>query len=185
VPLFYIDLLSVTCHYKFGPFQYSPSGKPMSASSMIIPIFHLPLPGHQFSFSTFCAPLLVPSLANNASSSETSCLVSHQPSDTLELPWYGVILHHRSVPGSSPSAPFPSGKGGCTRSRSTPIYFAILVDAGKLGTYGIGLNVPLKNGVFVLSSSGVTVIETALSGSPVKVKRARCFGIFQSVYINL
>jgi len=85
------------------------------------------------------------------------------------------------VPGSSPSAPLPSGNGGCTRSRSRPTYFAILVDAGKLGIYGIGLNVAVKKGVVVFSSNGVTEMETALSASPVKLKRAKCFGIFQSV----
>jgi hypothetical protein len=128
---------------RFGPTHFKPSGNSIVASSIIIPILHLPIPGQKFACPT--SPPSCQSPSNGLELPSTRFLaMSHHPSEVLLLACNGIIAHQSSVPGSS--SLFPVGNGGCTRSKSRPTYFAAEVDMGKLGRYEIGLYIAEKKG---------------------------------------
>lgn len=135
---------------RFGPTHFKPSGNSIVASSIFIPILHLPIPGQKC--SCFTSLPLCPSPSNRLEPPSTHFLaMSHHPSEVLLLVCNGIIAHQSFVPGSC--SPFPVGNGGCTRSKSSPTYFAAKVDMGKLGKYEIGLYIAEKKGARAGSDS--------------------------------
>lgn len=157
-----------------------PSPKTMSASSSFKPTCHLPIPGQKLSGSSVLGAITSPFL----------CDKSTQPNVALFVDCTGIILHHRSVPGSSPSASSPLGSGGCTRETSTPIYLAHDNENGIDGAYCIGWKVAWNRGLWLdvstrwsVVSCGKTLTRVEPSAKSSHSKRARCFGIFQSKHL--